>query len=205
MARTRSITDQQILDAARAVFLDKGYSATTSEIARHAGISEGTIFRRFASKEELFVAAMGLDDEPEWFELCSTLVGVGEVRANLRRIVDAIHTFFVEHVPRMIGAIGSPIDVAAIMRGVENPPPLRGHRKLAEYLRAEAELGRLPMPRNIDVVTRVILGTIHLHAFSGLVGLNERIGLSSDRVIEGIVDIVLQTLDVAAADDEERK
>lgn len=199
MARTRSISDAQILEAARAMFLKKGYSATTAEIARRAGISEGTIFRRYATKDELFLAAMGLDDDPEWFALCSARVGQGDVRDNLRCIVEAVHDFFVDQIPRMIGVIGSPIDFTALLRRAENPTPLRGHRTLAGWIAAEADLGRLPRPRNVDVVARIILGTIHLHAFSGRIGLNERLGLSNDALLDGLVDLVLQTLEVSAA------
>jgi hypothetical protein len=41
MARPVTISDEQILDAARAVFTEKGPRATTAEIAERAGVSEG--------------------------------------------------------------------------------------------------------------------------------------------------------------------
>ena len=44
----------QILDAAAAVFAEKGFHrATTKEIAKTAGVSEGTIYNYFASKADL--------------------------------------------------------------------------------------------------------------------------------------------------------
>jgi AcrR family transcriptional regulator len=47
----------QILDAATAVFAEKGFHrATTKEIASTAGVSEGTIYNYFTSKEDLLVA-----------------------------------------------------------------------------------------------------------------------------------------------------
>ncbi|MEL6856690.1 MAG: TetR family transcriptional regulator, partial [Cyanobacteria bacterium J06607_13] len=42
MARPRKITIEQILEAAQAVFLEKGFGASTQEIASAAGISEGS-------------------------------------------------------------------------------------------------------------------------------------------------------------------
>ena len=44
MARKPSISDQQILAAARRVFLQNCSSATTAEVAREAGVAEGSIF-----------------------------------------------------------------------------------------------------------------------------------------------------------------
>ncbi|MGV0689924.1 TetR/AcrR family transcriptional regulator [Mycolicibacillus trivialis] len=44
----------QIIASALAVFAEKGYEATTvSDIARHAGIGQGTIYRYIGSKREL--------------------------------------------------------------------------------------------------------------------------------------------------------
>jgi AcrR family transcriptional regulator len=49
----------QILDAAAQVFAEKGFHrATTREIASTAGISEGTIYNYFDSKEDLMVGLM---------------------------------------------------------------------------------------------------------------------------------------------------
>ena len=44
----------EVVDAALALFMRKGIKATTTrDIALRAGISEGTIYRHFESKEEL--------------------------------------------------------------------------------------------------------------------------------------------------------
>ncbi|WP_231505281.1 TetR/AcrR family transcriptional regulator [Cellulomonas sp. URHE0023] len=47
----------QILAAARRVFADKGYAATTDEVARAAGVSQPYVVRLFGSKRELFLEA----------------------------------------------------------------------------------------------------------------------------------------------------
>lgn len=50
---------EQILAAARRVFLDNGFSgARTKDIAAEAGVNEALIYRYFASKEALFEAAV---------------------------------------------------------------------------------------------------------------------------------------------------
>lgn len=50
---------QQIIEAALQVFIQKGYrAATTVEIAKAADISEVTLFRYFASKQEIFQAGI---------------------------------------------------------------------------------------------------------------------------------------------------
>lgn len=57
----QELSDKQwkILQAALEVFTQKGYSAaTTSEIARKAGVAEGTIFRHFKTKKDILLATM---------------------------------------------------------------------------------------------------------------------------------------------------
>jgi AcrR family transcriptional regulator len=49
----------QILDAAITVFSEKGFHrATIKEIARVAGIADGTIYTYFASKDEVLLAVL---------------------------------------------------------------------------------------------------------------------------------------------------
>ncbi len=58
MGRARTVEDEDILKAARLVFLDRGQLATTREIADAAGISQAVLYQRFGSKEDLFCTAM---------------------------------------------------------------------------------------------------------------------------------------------------
>ena len=51
--------EQDILEAAIKVFSEKGFSAsTTNEIAKEAGVAEGTIFRYFKTKKEILKKVM---------------------------------------------------------------------------------------------------------------------------------------------------
>ncbi len=57
---------EQILGAATRVFAEKGFSrATTREVAREAGVSEGTIYNYFEDKDALLMAIMNMLNETE--------------------------------------------------------------------------------------------------------------------------------------------
>ena len=61
--------EQKILEAAIDVFSERGFSgATTSEIAKRAGIAEGTIFRYFKTKKDILrgilIQMLNLAGEP---------------------------------------------------------------------------------------------------------------------------------------------
>ncbi len=47
---------RRILDAAKEVFATRGLAVTMDDVAHHAGVGVGTVYRRFANKDELIEA-----------------------------------------------------------------------------------------------------------------------------------------------------
>jgi AcrR family transcriptional regulator len=63
---------RQIIDTAAELFSRRGFSGTTTrEVAKAAGVSEATLFKHFATKEELYAAII-------------------EAKAQTRKILDAV-------------------------------------------------------------------------------------------------------------------
>ena len=57
--RRKDARPGELLDAALTLFVEHGYAGTKVEaVARHAGVSKGTLFLYFPSKEELFKAVV---------------------------------------------------------------------------------------------------------------------------------------------------
>src|SRR3954467_8543655 len=87
MARPLNTTQESILEAARAVFLERGISGTTAEVAKRARVSEGSIFNYFSTKAELFQAALQSQIEaPAWALSLATRAGQGDLKENLYAI-----------------------------------------------------------------------------------------------------------------------
>lgn len=58
-ARRKEARPGELLDAALSIFVEKGFAATrVEEVAARAGVSKGTLFLYFPSKEELFKAVV---------------------------------------------------------------------------------------------------------------------------------------------------
>ena len=57
--RRKEARPQELLDAALTLFVEKGFAATRiDEVARHAGVSKGTLYLYYPSKEDLFKAVV---------------------------------------------------------------------------------------------------------------------------------------------------
>jgi AcrR family transcriptional regulator len=60
----RQARTQQILDAARKIFAEQGFYGTRmSDIAQAIGVSQGTMYHYFRSKDELFLAVLNVWNE----------------------------------------------------------------------------------------------------------------------------------------------
>ncbi len=82
----------QLLAAAQAVFVERGYhAAAMDEIAERAGVSKPVLYQHFPGKLELYLAILdGLNDD-----LVSTVTGaVAEVSENKLRVAAAIDAYF---------------------------------------------------------------------------------------------------------------
>ncbi|MFD1707526.1 TetR/AcrR family transcriptional regulator [Siminovitchia sediminis] len=53
----RNVTDR-IFQGAISVFIRKGLQATTQEVAKEAGVAEVTLYRRYSTKENLFITVI---------------------------------------------------------------------------------------------------------------------------------------------------
>jgi AcrR family transcriptional regulator len=77
-----------ILDAAQAVFCEKGYEATAvAEVAARLGVVEGTVFRYFPTKRELLLKVL-----ERWYlrmadDYAADLAGIEGAAARLRLLV----------------------------------------------------------------------------------------------------------------------
>ena len=147
MARPTSISTEHIVDVARRLFLERGSGVATSAIAEAAGISEGTIFKRFPTKESLFLAAMGLP-QPTFLECLPHKGGEGDVRDNLLEVAHDMLSFYENLMPRLMMMMtqgrSSPL---SHFEGMDVPPPVRIIVGLAAYLDEEHQRGRLRCPR----------------------------------------------------------
>ncbi|WP_373048569.1 TetR/AcrR family transcriptional regulator [Vulgatibacter sp.] len=188
MARPSTITNEQILEAARAIFLEKGFAASTAAIARRAGVSEGSIFKRFATKEELFLAAMGVSEGPAPLKNLQALVGTGSVKENLLEIGMGMLAFLEELLPR-VTMVWSTTSPAKMFEGMSEPPPVKGLKMLTNYLDAEQRLGRI---RRCDpeLAARTFLGGLLQYAFFDMIGANRWMPLAAPTYVRGLVEVI---------------
>jgi AcrR family transcriptional regulator len=165
-----SPTRDRIVEAARRVMDDVGLArATTKEIARAAGCSEATLYKYFASKEELFLAVLRAG-MPTFGALLTELAedpGTRTTEQALAELAREATAFFESTVPLGASLFAEP---ALLRRQREVVQQLRvgPHMPLlsvAGYLRAEIGRGRLPADADPDAAAAMLLGACFHRAF----------------------------------------
>jgi AcrR family transcriptional regulator len=159
MPRPPKITNEAILIAARQVFLEQGVKASTVEIARRAGISEASVFKRFPTKQALFLAAMGVTETPDWVKRLQDRQPTANIKAELTEICDEMLAFYQEGLPRVFMMMAQKKMPHPPHSPHLPPPPVRDSRLLALFLERAVAGGWL---RAIDptALAHLLVGSI---------------------------------------------
>ncbi|MBQ1084405.1 MULTISPECIES: TetR/AcrR family transcriptional regulator [unclassified Nocardiopsis] len=173
---TAEETRERILDSAAEVLRRSGLAqARTKEIARVAGYSEATLYKHFDDKTDLLLAVMRHRFPPFVDVLAElpTRVGHGQVRETLTEVTAKAVRFF-EHGSPLLGSLFA--DPELLRRHRENmlqrgAGPFNVNRALADYLRAERDLGRIRPDTDPEAVSSLLVGACFqrgfFEAFSG--------------------------------------
>jgi AcrR family transcriptional regulator len=139
---------RQIMDGARTVFLSAGFDgASMNDIARAAGVSKGTLYAYFTSKDELFEAIIRAEYAQSAERVC-VFKREGDARAML--------TDFGVRLMRLMAEPGHMSLARVVIAAVEKFPnvgrtfyesgPLFGATRLANELRTLEAAGALKFP-----------------------------------------------------------
>ena len=156
-------TRSRILEAAAQVMRERGLARTTTkEIARRAELSEGALYRHFASKEDLFLDVL----RERMPSFVTTVMSLGE-RVGREPIPDVLTDVamraiaFYYETAAMTGSLFAEPDLLARHQDYLRQQGVGPHRALeavAAYLAAEQAAGRIAAGTRPDAVAALLLG-----------------------------------------------
>jgi len=152
-------TRDRILDAAVEVLRTRGQAgATTKEIARAAGCSEGSLYTYFSTKADLLHAVMA-EKLPPFIPLISALMeraGEDTVSDHLEEVARVAVPYFVELMPLAATVLASPeLNESVRQQGFG---PHQANQIVASYLRLEQRLGRIRPGASVEAAAALVLG-----------------------------------------------
>jgi AcrR family transcriptional regulator len=156
----------RLVEAASAVFAEKGYASTrVADIAERAGVGKGTVYEYFSSKEELLFAVFEMTNAEISRRMDATLAGDGSTEEqlhNLLRLGAEVITEQIEMQPVIL-------DFWAASRGKNFEEAYRTavvssytlFRKLvADFIRAGQQQGEFTTTIDADALAATIVATV---------------------------------------------
>jgi AcrR family transcriptional regulator len=159
MARPPKITNEVILEAARQVFLEDGVGASTLTIAEKAGISEAAIFKRFGTKQAMFLAAMGISETPPWVKDLPRRQPSPAIKSELTELCHEMMAFYQVVLPRVMVMM---VQNKQPFPPPLPPPPMRDTNLLAGFIERAITQGYIQSSQanQAKTVAHMIVGAI---------------------------------------------
>jgi AcrR family transcriptional regulator len=196
MARPRGTSDEEILEEARACFLEHGAGVSTTVIAARLGVSHAVLFQRFGTKEQLMRAALLPPSEPPF--LAGVRAGPDDrgARVQLLELAEDISAYLERIVPciAVLRSAGMHLCAAADRR--EAPPPVRARREIAAWF-ARAVARGLLRPVAPEHAADLFLGSLQFRPFHQHISGNGFGQAEGRAYLEFVVDVLCRMLDPA--------
>lgn len=170
MGRPQTISNEDMLAAARAVFVKHGAQGSTKEIARRAGVSEAALFKRFSTKAQLFMAAMA-PPQPAIEAAVVRATTMKSPRVGLGLVAEAALDYFRAAIPMIVPLVAHPSFATSHPRTFETSPAKDLALAIAEYLRSETAHGRLNA-RNPLAAATMLVAALHSVALFEMLGFH---------------------------------
>ena len=189
MAVSETGTRDQIVTATRKLIEDHGIAHITSkQIARAAGCAEGTIFRHFARKEDLLLAAV-LANFPSLREALMSITG-GTPRERLQRLALNVIRFFEQITPAAVAVLS---DAELTRRHREtmrehNGGPQRLYMAVSRFIKSEQARGALHADLSPAHISSALLGPCFFRVFTRLSLGKNALEITDEEFVAGLVD-----------------
>lgn len=171
---TAASKQEQILDAARAVFLEQGYAAASMDnVATRAGVSKATIYAHFTSKDRLFGAVIRSRCDRQFSAFDLPEDKVDDPRAALRQI--GLHVLELILSPESLAiyrvVIAEAPRLPELGEAFYHAGPAMGRAKVGAYLTGMNERGLMDVPdphQAADLFFGMLKGNIHMRGLLGM-------------------------------------
>lgn len=150
---------QCILEAAASVFARKGFEkATTREIAEAAGVSEGTIYNYFASKQQL-LAALAQMIQDKFAAIVPKPSASGDDQLAIVRAMEDVLAVIAENTVVIKGLLTALWDQGYGFHGYLLPGAKALIAQVEDYLKARMAAGAIRVC-DAHIVARMVMGMV---------------------------------------------
>ncbi len=190
-------TRERIVAEARSLFAEKGYDgATIAEIAKRAGVAEGTIYRHFDDKMALLMACVEPVVEEAFEEWLEDVVKERDLRSLVRKILEYHLRIYEKHRDMLNILFTESLHRPEVADVFLSKHVMEQVGKCIAALKDAIDLGRLPRPLDLVVLGLGIDGATWAILNLGekyCKALKEHLGIecSTSNLLDSLTDLVM--------------
>jgi AcrR family transcriptional regulator len=190
MARPKQVTDEELLKIALECFLEHGPNVSTQVIADKAGLSQPAVFKRFGTKEELFLQALAPPEHLPVFDWINASPTPGPFRPQLVQLLEKVNETLNWVLPRVQLLRAAHIPQGTVLARYKASPPVMLMKSITDFFERAQQQGQFHHDVNPQFAAQWVFGVLMGRSF-----LTKTIPLKTDdkgnaAFIEATVDLM---------------
>lgn len=181
---------QRLLDAARKLFVERGYHATRpQDISKAAELGHGTFYLHFKDKQECFLAFV----EQARAEVDAAIVAQASSAKTLPEMVEAVLTAIYDHAEANPGLMVTIMSDEAVISATNNRTGKtilqRWGEDWGEVIKLQAKQGLIAKDFDFAVIGQAVVGAIHQAS-----GYSFDRGLPRQKLVKSLTQFIVRAL-----------
>jgi len=160
MARPKQMTDEELLKIALECFLKHGANVSAQIIADRVGLSQPALFKRFGTKEELFLRAVAPPEHLPVIEWLDASPSPGPLRPQLVQLLEKVWEMLSWVLPRVQLLQEARIPRETVMARYKIPPPIQLLISIAGFFERARQQGQVRSNVDPQFVAQWVFGTL---------------------------------------------
>jgi AcrR family transcriptional regulator len=188
MARNKQVSDEQLMETARATFLELGPHISVAVIAKRLGVTPAALFHRLGSKEELLRRALWPRIPPERIRLQAGFKAGAAPSEQMAEILAGLCHYMASGVPAIFlmhaGGVPTPADKKG--EPFREPQMIALRRELVIWMLQAFKVQKMSKIR-AEVLADAFIGTLEgrfMHAYLQGVTFSEK---KNRAFVEGLI------------------
>ena len=191
--RPKKISNENILSVVRQCLLEHGVSVSTQVIADRIGVSQATLFKRFSTKEALFLAAMSNHQPEKLLGLFRQPPNQQPMRQQLLAMSIQMLAFFNDVMPTFWILHSAGLEMPPM---THESPPVKARIALTNWLKRAQEQGQVRSTIDAEAVAVGLIGAIQTRTLRTRI-MNDTLDNSDEEYLRAIVSVFCDGLEPA--------
>jgi AcrR family transcriptional regulator len=189
MARPRTVSDEQILDAARRLIRTRGPHVPVEAIAAEVGVSQQAVLKRFGSRDQLLVETLRPPPTPAFFTALEQGPDRRPFIEQLTEISAAVAALISTQAQDFAALRWSSASIRDVLVPPDAPPaPLAAIQQMSAWMQRCADRGLIRQDVDTEATALALIGALQVRSLFDHLFAQPPIDADNDSYVAVVID-----------------